>query len=233
MKVFLVDDEEQAHVTMKYYLSEFFPDVEVCGSTTSVIDAGKEIVRLKPDLVFLDINMNQGTGFDLLERVGQSNSLFVFVSAHPEFAFDAIRVNIFDYLLKPVQINELTRVVIKAKQHVASRVEHPYDQAKIQIRVDGKVVLLNKDDVLYISSEGNYSTIHLTDGKNLLITKNIKKLEDSWFTNLPFFRTHQSYIINVNRVTDYTSDQLTIEGSIRIPISKARFDLFREALSRI
>ncbi|MBI3135569.1 MAG: response regulator transcription factor [Bacteroidetes bacterium] len=231
MNVFLVDDEEQAQVTMNYYLREFFPDISVIGTASDIVTAGKEIIRLKPDLVFLDISMPDGTGFDLLERISQSGALFVFVSAHKDFAFDAIKINIFDYLLKPLQVDELTRVVSKARNHLNSRPRsEPNAAAKLQIKADGRVMLLEQNEIVFISSEGNYSTIHTVSGKCYLITKNIKKLEDDQFGGLPFFRIHQSYIINLSKVKQYDAETVLV-GENSIPVSKAKMDAFRQALS--
>lgn len=233
MRVFLVDDEQQAIDTMSYYLKEFFPEVEILGAANDIYAAAREIGKLKPDLVFMDISMPEGSGFELLKRFEGSGPLFVFVSAHSEFAFDAIKVNIFDYLLKPINLSELSRVLIKAN----SALEHQDDLltqgGKFQIKTDGKVLLIGREEVRYVSSEGNYSTIHLVNGKEVLLTKNIKKLEDTIFNGAGFFRPHQSFLVNLQKVIEYNSEEITLEGNQKIPISKARVDAFREAIGKV
>lgn len=234
MRAYIIDDEEHARVTMNYYLEEFFPDINVIGEAADIIQGGKEIARLKPDIVFLDISMPAGTGFELLDRIDGSESLFVFVSGHTEFFFDAIKINIFDYILKPVQLDELKRVITKARLALQDNdLAVPRLNGKIHIRAEGKTIVADCDEILFVSSEGNYSSIHFADGHKILITKNIKKLEQAMFSNFPFFRTHQSYLINLHKVKEFTTDMIKLDNGREVPLAKSRYELFRNAMTRI
>lgn len=233
MKVYIIDDEEQAREVMTYYLQEFFPEVAIIGSAADILKGGKEIVRLKPDLIFLDISMPHGSGFELLDRIDLSNSLFVFVSAHSQFALDAIKINIFDYLLKPLQLDELRRVILKAREHLDNRNDTIINVNKIHLRLERQTILVDPENILYINSDGNYSTIFLADGTDFMITKNIKKLEESSFRPPHFFRIHQSYIINIKMVKSYDSDKVRLDNGAEIPIAKLRLDEFKKLIARI
>jgi len=234
MKVLIVDDEEQARETLSYYLGEFFPDLEIIGKCGNITDAGKIFYEAKPDLVFLDITMPSGTGFDLAKRVDFSETFVVFVTAHAEYAIDAIKMNAFDYLLKPVHIDELTRVIAKAR--ISSKNMHgttiPVEQ-KIKIKHEGKIMVLSPDDFIYARSEGNYTNIYLTEGRKIVISRNIKKIEEEYFAEFPFFRTHQSYIVNLRKVIQFDSNEILLETKIEVPLSKLRYDEFKETMKRI
>ena len=233
MTALIVDDEEQSIETLAFYLKEFFPDIEIVGKAGNIIDAGKVFYDTSPDIVFLDISMPLGTGFDLANQIDFSSSFIIFVTAHSEYAIDAIKINAFDYLLKPVHITELTRVVNKVRNAKRTRQNHVADSPKIKLKYEGKILVLSQNDFIYASSEGNYTKIHVAGRDEILISRNIKKIEEEYFSEFPFFRTHQSFIVNLTKVIEYDANNIKLAGGIQVPVSKARFEKFKQMINQI
>lgn len=238
MKALIIDDEEQARGMMTYYLNEFFSDIEIVGSCSGITEGTEVFFKTHPDIVFLDISMPSGSGFELANRLDFTSTFVVFVTAHAEYALDAFKVNAFDYLLKPLHITELTRVINKARVNQKNVLPVQQTQQsrldrKIKLKYEGKIHLIDTREVEYIRSEGSYTTIVLASGKEMLISKNIKKIEEEYFSALPFVRTHQSYIININKVKEFDANEIILTNSVSVPLSKAKYAEFRTLMDQL
>tara|TARA_R110002073_G_scaffold279026_1_gene443053 strand:+ start:328474 stop:329211 length:738 start_codon:yes stop_codon:yes gene_type:complete len=211
LKTVLIDDEINALEALEWKLNRYIEDLEIikCNSPLEGIDV---IEREKPDLVFLDIEMPEMDGFSLLQQLNYKGFELIFTTAHDEFALKAIKVSAIDYLLKPVDKDELITAVEKV---IDSRKENKLEdklqslfsnintkKGKINIAADGKIYLVDKDDVIMLKSDKSYTTIFLKDDKSILVSKTLKEVEKKF--NFPeFFRVHNSYLINVNHVKEY------------------------------
>ena len=211
LKIVLVDDENDALEALEWKLNTYIDNVHItkCDSPTKAI---KIIDTLKPDVVFLDIQMPEMDGFTLLENLTFKKFNLIFTTAHDEFALKAIKVSAIDYLLKPVDKDELIAAIDKIhKQHQDSLLEDKLhlllgnlnnNHDKINISADGKVYLLDKDDVVMLKSDKSYTTIYLTNDQEILVSKTLKVVEKK-FQFQQFFRVHNSYLINLNHVKEY------------------------------
>lgn len=225
MKALIIDDELKAIELLDYYLTDFFIDFEITGKYTNIKDGFNHINTHEVDVLFLDINMPEGNGIELLNLIQGKNIRTVFTTAHSEYAIDAIKLSAFDYLLKPINITELKRVHSKLQTQLqASRT----NCKKISIKISSSHHIFNLDDITHISSEGNYTTVYSTTEKPLIISKNLKKVETDYFSNLPFFRCHQSHIINIDQVKSYNTYELTLADNSKIPISNKKHTEFIE-----
>ncbi|ELR72726.1 two component transcriptional regulator, LytTR family [Fulvivirga imtechensis AK7] len=197
IRVVLIDDENTAIRALQTLLHEYFDYIEVVG-TASSLDEGKIVVlRQKPDLVFLDIELRDGTGFDLLEAI-PVNFKVVFVTAYSEYALKAIKKRAFDYLLKPVDVDELARTLDDIKRELQTR-EAPRYPARLSIPCKNGSLYIQADQILKLDASGSYSKIFLENGDSHMASHNL-----SYFEKLldpgRFFRCHHSHIVNLTKV---------------------------------
>ncbi len=212
LKIVIVDDEQDALEALEWKLNRYIEDVDIT-LCSSPVESIKIIDELEPDIVFLDIQMPEMDGFTLLENLTNRKFSLIFTTAHDEFALKAIKVSAIDYLLKPVDKDELIEAVDKiVDQRKDSLLEDKLqallgniDQTsseKINIAADGKVYILDKEDVIMLKSDKSYTTIFLTNEQQIVVSKTLKEVEKKFqFSN--FFRVHNSYLINLNHVKEY------------------------------
>lgn len=212
LKVVIVDDENDALEALEWKLNRYVDEVEItkCNSPIESIDV---INNTNPDVVFLDIQMPEMDGFTLLENLTNRKFNLIFTTAHDEFALKAIKVSAIDYLLKPVDKDELIEALDKIKQTQKGDLLEDKLQLllgninetqndKINIAADGKVYLLDKHDVIMLKSDKSYTTLYLTSDQQIVVSKTLKEVEKK-FQFPQFFRVHNSYLINLNHVKEY------------------------------
>lgn len=231
LKTVLIDDEPDSIETLKLMLSEY-PQVEVVGTFTDSPKALKEIPLLKPDLLFLDVEMPVLNGFELLEQLGEVDFNVVFATAYNQFALKAFRFNALDYLVKPVHGEELQHVIEKA----AKRNNVHKDQldnlkkqlregniTKIAIPEQTGITFIDIKDIVFVEASGNYSSIVLNDKKKLLITRNLKDIQEV-LEEQSFLRVHRQYIINLNLVKSFNRNEglLTMITGDTLPVARSQ-----------
>lgn len=211
LNIVLVDDENDALEALEWKLNNYIDEVQII-KCSSPIDSIKVINETKPDIVFLDIQMPEMDGFTLLEHLEFRKFNLIFTTAHDEFALKAIKVSAIDYLLKPVDKDELIAAIDKIKQQqndilledklqlLLGNLNNNHD--KINISADGKVYLLDKDDVVMLKSDKSYTTIFLANEQEIVVSKTLKEVEKK-FQFPQFYRVHNSYLINLNHVKEY------------------------------
>src|ERR1700744_2279000 len=210
----IIDDEEMGAELLQILLEKNCPEIDIV-SICSKPELGIEMIkRLKPKIVFLDVEMPKISGFNLLEQVKNENFECIFTTAYDHYAIHAIKHNALDYLLKPIDVTELKSAVLKAKnkidngntnllQMVTKLVENmplTGQNTKFSIPVGGEVFYVESEEVLYFEADSNYTNIYLDnkDGK-ITSSKNLKKIEEGLNIDF-FFRIHNSYIINLKNV---------------------------------
>lgn len=223
IKCIIVDDEPNAVEGLKMIIHEFCENLEVLATANSAIEAVKKINDFQPDLVFLDINMPGGSGFDFLEIYADKKFDVIFVTASNDYALKAFKVNAVDYLLKPIDIEELINAVEKVKENVLSRknalplevdklkqvlVPLASENNKYSISAEGVIRIVDKSNVIVLKGDGNYTTFHLRDHESQMMSKNLGYFASD-FENYPFYRCHQSSIINIDEIVKITN----VEGT--------------------
>ncbi|MCM2301908.1 MAG: LytTR family DNA-binding domain-containing protein [Flavobacteriaceae bacterium] len=218
-KILLIDDEKDALEALEWKLKTYIKDVDVT-LCNSPIKALTLIDEVKPDIVFLDIHMPEMDGFTFLEKLSHRNFNLIFTTAHNEFAIKAFKVSAVDYLLKPVDKDELIAAIDKVKiaTKEAPKVDNQMESKlqmllnnlsagggnteKIHISADGKVYLLEKEEVVMMEADKSYTTIYLNNGQEIVVSKTLKEVEKS-FQFPRFYRVHNSYLINLDHVKEY------------------------------
>ncbi len=208
VKAIIIDDEERNIDVLSNLVGSFCPDVYLAGTANDADTAISLIKTLSPDMIFLDIEMTGKNGFDILEAFPEPGFEVIFVTAYEKYAVKAFRYEASDYILKPVNIEELQEAVSRTVKKIQQKNTQPIEKTllaepqKIALYADKTTSFENIEDILFISSKQNYSEVHLTGNKTKLIAKGLSYFEE----NLPssmFMRIHNSYIINLNQVRQY------------------------------
>jgi two-component system LytT family response regulator len=241
IEVVLVDDEKKALESLQWELSNFSAEVEVIATFTDPAEALVFLQRQSPDCIFLDIEMPTMDGFQFLEKMPDKEVPVVITTAYDQYAIQAIKKEALDYLLKPIDSDDLEDTLSKLRKRRADQeleISTPQEislqtawqtqsQKKITINADGKLLFLEDQDILYAQSDGNYSTLYLSDGRKIVLTKKLKEIELLLPGNV-FFRIHNSYIINLNKVKEYlkTDGYVVLESNHKIPVSRKKKSAF-------
>lgn len=241
LKTVLVDDEINALEALEWKLNRYIEDIQII-KCNSPVEAIAVIEKEKPDLVFLDIEMPEMDGFTMLQKLSNTNFDLIFTTAHDEFALKAIKVSAIDYLLKPVDKDELITAVDKVRasrkgnqledklQSLFTNLKDKND--KISIAADGKIYLLERDDVIMLKSDKSYTTIFLKDDKKIVVSKTLKEVEKK-FDYSEFYRVHNSYLININHVKEYLKSmggELIMSNGMSASISRNKKNELLEKL---
>lgn len=238
-RAIIADDEASARAVIKQFLSLYFPEIQISGEAASVKEAIQLIKDQKFGLLFLDIELEDGTGFNLLDQLPELNLNVIFTTAHNEFAIRAFRYNAVDYLLKPIDPDDFRAAVEKARQFnsfdvlrrqfsqlVATTTQNSFERI-ILTTSDGQV-FAKTNDIIRIETYGNYSFVFLAPHDRLLVSRNLKEFEEM-LPEPDFFRVHQSHIINTRQVKKYVKDDggyVLMSDDTKIPISRRRKEEF-------
>ncbi|MEL6863271.1 MAG: LytTR family DNA-binding domain-containing protein [Bacteroidota bacterium] len=233
----IIDDEARSRRTLGHLIKEYCHQVQIVGEAEDVLSGVKVIQNTQPDIVFLDIEMPNYSGFQLIEYFDQINFDIIFTTAYEEYAIKAFKVSAIGYLLKPINIDELIAAVAKAerlrnKRQTQGQIAPSTEKGRrIILPAQNGMIYLNLDEICYLESEGRYARVHLIDGSDLLTTKSLKDCQD--LLNHPFFlRVHRSYIINLSYIKKYTKGResfVLMENKAQIDVGKN----YKEELSRI
>ena len=242
----LVDDEPDTLKTLQLLVKRHCPDINVAGAYTCPKTAHGEIEKLNPELLFLDVQMPEMSGFELLEKLKRFNGSVIFVTAHNGHALRAIKFSALDYLLKPVDITELKQAVEKYKkiksakpgndvlQQLAKNLEFLATPAanKIAVSTQEGVEIVMLADVDYLKADRNYTLIKRKGKKDLLVSKPLKDFEET-LPSTQFMRIHSSYLINLQKVERYVRSDggyAVMEDGTEITVSRSHKDEFLQYL---
>ncbi|MFZ4057644.1 MAG: LytR/AlgR family response regulator transcription factor [Ferruginibacter sp.] len=208
----IIDDESAARNVLKEMIEASGLPVTILAMAEDVPSGVKAINKFKPDFIFLDVEMPQYNGFQLLDFFETIDFDIVFATAYSEYAVRAFQVSAVDYLVKPIQLDYLITAIERVQQNKNEPKER-YEVLKnnntaseiqrLALPVTNGLLFTNIDDIIYIEAEGSYSYFHFTDGKKILVSKKIKEFENLLLPTGIFFRTHRSYIINLNKIKQY------------------------------
>ncbi|MGY0390942.1 LytR/AlgR family response regulator transcription factor [Bizionia sp. KMM 8389] len=235
IRAVIVDDEQKAIESLSWELTNFSNEVEIIATFTNPEKAINYLKTNTPDCVFLDINMPTMDGFQFLDKVSKTEFATIITTAYNEYALKALKHEAIDYLLKPIDSDDLTETLQKIKKHKAkmfptAKIEevlinfnNNFSQKKITINSDGKLLFLDTDNIIYIESDGNYSTFIMADHQKICVTKKLKEVNAILPENY-FFRIHNSYIINLNKIKEYlkTDGYVVMESNEKIPVARQR-----------
>ena len=237
MRVLLIDDELNALKSLAWEIQTFCPEVEVVDQFVKPQDALNFIKVNEVDLIFLDIEMPGMNGFQFLDHCVHRNFKVVITTAYDHYAIQAIKLKAFDYLLKPIDSDDLKTCIEKViadKKSEKSNVQiekllTDFSQKnsspiqKISFNAEGKLLFFNLSDILYFKSEGNYSFIYTNKTQKKLINHNLKSVEDK-LIDYPFVRIHNSFIINISKIIEFNKAEqyIILEHDVVLPVSRTK-----------
>ncbi|APG65745.1 DNA-binding response regulator [Tenacibaculum todarodis] len=237
----IVDDELKAIKSLSWEISNFKEIINVVATFNNPEEALVYLKKNKIDCLFLDIEMPTMDGFQFLERIEKRDFAVVITTAYNDYAIKALKNEAIDYLLKPIDTDDLKDTLEKVEKHnyhfdntekfekILTGFNEKFNQRKITVSTDGKLIFLESDEILFVESEGNYSTIHTIGNKKIVLTKKLKEVDQLLPSN-HFFRIHNSFIINLNKIKEFlkTDGYVIIEGNHKIPVSRQRKSEFLE-----
>jgi two-component system LytT family response regulator len=239
MRTIIVDDEEKARKTIYNYLSLGCKEVEVIAQADSVESGYQAIVAFKPDLVLLDINLTDGTGFDLLKKFDHITFKIIFITAYEEYAIKAFKFSALDYLLKPLNPQELVEAIEKAaktienenvelrfKAFLTNYDDKPKPDKKLVLKTSENIHLVDIKDIIRCEADGSYTTFFLADGRKIMVSKNLKEYEDI-LTEYNFFRPHHSHLVNLSYMLSFEKrdgGQVIMKDKSIVPVATRRKD---------
>ncbi|HXC05083.1 MAG TPA: LytTR family DNA-binding domain-containing protein [Bacteroidia bacterium] len=248
IRAILVDDETKGRELLGLLIRENCPNVEIVGSASNIAQAATLLETLHPDLVFLDIEMAGGSGFDFLEQQDTTSFAVIFVTANNQYAIRAFKFSAIDYLLKPVDEEELVAAVGKAESHLKNK--NPQAEVdnlrlhfnalkksstKLALSTQSGLLFIEITEIMRCEADGKYTTCFLADGKKHLVTKNLKEFED-FLSDYNFIRVHHSHLVNMDCIREYISGRggyIIMNDGKNISISQRKKDEFLKRLNRI
>lgn len=235
IKAIIIDDIEQARITLKKDLQVYAPDVEIIGEANGVVEGAKLLKNTKPDILFLDIQMQDGSGFDLLDILKEINFKIIFITASDAHAIKAFRYAAIDYLMKPVDPDELISALRKYREHNPNENENykllnetlknaqkPHE--RLALHTQDKIHIVNIQDIIRCESNINYTEFHFSNGKKFLVTKTLKDFEDL-LNDQGFYRVHQSHLVNTKYIKEFVKTDggyLIMTDGCNVPVSSRK-----------
>ncbi len=247
IKAVVIDDEINNQELISNLLKSYAENIQVVGLADSVESAYKTIQEHQPDLIFLDVQMPDGTGFDLLKKFEKINFKIIFVTAHQEFALEAFKYSALDYILKPLSPANLLAAVNKAEETMGSdelnmklkillnNIAEPIkNKKKIVLKTMERIYSVGLDDIIRFESDGGYTKVYLTDGKRITVSKTMKEYDDL-LLDAGFLRVHHSHLINMNHLFCFEKAEghVVMKDDSVVPVSNRKKDHLMELLNML
>ena len=250
IQAIIIDDELDSVDTLRWKLETYCPDVKIMQSFTDPTKGLEFLKSNEIDLLFLDIEMPKLNGFDILQSLDHIQFDVIFVTAYSEFGIQAVKFSALDYLLKPVQINELKEAVNKyVDRQMKPLINHEQFRLlfrNIHLQKEGKTGLIplstkesiefaDPAEIVVFESDSNYTTVHFMDGRKKLIAKTLKEF-DMMLSDTDFERSHHSFLVNLRQVKEYMKidgGYLIMRTGMQVPVSRGRREVFLQRLAEL
>lgn len=247
IKSIIIDDETNNQELISNLLKSYTENIQVVAIANSVETAYNTIIEHQPDLIFLDIQMPDGTGFDLLKKFDKINFKVIFVTAHQEYAIEAFKYSAIDYLLKPLSPANLILAVKKVEESISgeeinlkfktllSNISEPLkNKKKIVLKTMERIYSVDINDIIRFESDGGYSKVYLLDGKRIMVSRTMKEFEDM-LLDANFLRVHNSHLINMNHLYCFEKAEghIVMKDDSIVPVSNRKKEQLLELLNMI
>jgi len=244
IKSIIIDDEQHCIDALKTDLEKYCGNVDVCATCSSGKEGVLAIKKYKPRLIFLDVEMPWMNGFEMLEMLDHIDFYIIFTTAYDKFAAKAFRISAIDYLLKPIDVNDLLIAVKKAEERILAsegainienllhNIRQPAQYQKIAFPQREGYEFIAAENILYCHAEGAYTTIHLKEGKKFLVSKTLGDIEEMLPADI-FHRIHHSIIVNLQHITNFIRSDggyVQIDNGEKLIVSKAKKEMLLQRL---
>jgi len=230
LRAVIIDDERKSRENLELLLQSFVENVDIVGTADGVYTGIKAINEKEPDVVFLDIHLANGDGFQVLDGIENRHQNIIFVTGHEEHAVKAFRSDAIDYLLKPVSIEHLQDAVERVRNRVQN--ESKSENGILALSTSKGIQFVKTEDILYCKGDGAYTYFFLKNGERITTSKNLKEYENK-LSEYNFFRSHKSYLINLSEIKTYIRGEgshAVMTNGDNVGVSKRRKDEFLAAL---
>ncbi len=240
IKAIIVDDELRARALLDNLIKEYCADISVIEQCVDLPNAVKTIRKLKPDIVFLDIEMPGHSGLELLDFFNEDelNFAIIFTTAYNQYAIEAIKLSAFDYILKPIEPEELEKSLERYRKKTSTiqsnDIEISDSNKKIAVPTSNGLKFIDPDTIIYLKADNTYTEVYTLDGNRLIVSRTLKNFEETLTSLTYFFRCNKSYIVNTKCVTDYVKSDggyLVLNNKINVPLSPDKVSDFLELSS--
>ena len=248
MRAIIIDDESKQRELVQAIVEMYCPNVEIVAQADGVKNAQIAITKYKPDLLFLDVEMGDGTGFDLLKKVQKRDFQVIFITAHNIFALEAIKFSALDYLLKPVSPEDLALAVQKAEamkdkenmqaqlSFLLSKVQgEPEKKGKIILKDADNIHIVEVDKIIRLEAQNNYTEFFFENGEAMLVSRPLKYYEQMLPEDI-FFRNHRSHLFNLhflNRIDKRMGGFIVLKDGTELPLSMRKKDTLLLAIAQL
>lgn len=248
MRALIIDDEKKAREAIRSIIQLYCPEINIAGEADSVATGIELIGREKPELIFLDIDLSDGSGFDLLKKIMPVNFKIIFITAYGDHALKAFKFSALDYILKPVNPDELIAAVEKARSHhVKDNISQKFETfisnmenisrevKKIVLKTSDSIHVVNVNEIICCEADRNYTVFKLSSGKQILVSNTLKEY-DEMLSNYQFFRAHQSHLVNINYISSYEKKDggfLIMKDKSIVPVSVRKKEILLGLLKNI
>jgi len=233
----IIDDEEDSRSNTRSMLQQYCAEIEIVGEADNGPEGKLKIQELKPQVVFLDINMPGMNGFQMLEGIYERDFCVIFITAYSEHGITAVKAGAIDYLLKPLMLSELQAAIKKVAQHYENKTntsgqKPEQDKNLVLINHSRGFTLVDYKDIVWLEANDNYTNLFLNGQKKIVASKTLKEFE-AILPDTEFFRIHRSALININYVKEYSNNEggeVILSEGTHVQVSKARIQEFSEFL---
>jgi two-component system LytT family response regulator len=231
MRVFIADDETDSRGIIKQYLKDEFRSAEIVGEASNGEETLRRLSELEVDLVFLDIELGDMSGLEVLEQLSEVNFEVIFVTAYDQYAIQAIKLDALDYVLKPIDRLEFVRAYHKAQNQLVERrkktitPKRATSKDRMALPTSGGYRMIRLDQLIRCQADDNYTRFYLKGGQQILVSKTLKTYESHLTGKYPFVRIHAAHIVNINFISEYIrgrgGDVVLDTGEV-LPVSDAK-----------
>lgn len=248
MNILIIDNENAIRVGLVKMINSFCPNVNQIWEANGVASGIEAIGKYKPDLVFLDVEMDDGTGIQLIEKLGKFDFQLIFITAHDKYAVNAFKLSAIDFLLKPIDSNDLVSAVSKASEKIKSKslnlqiqilqeslTSLSVNEKKIVLKDSESIYFVKIADIVHCKAEGPYTEFYLIPQQKIIISKSLKEYEEI-LEPYGFVRPHHSHLVNIKRIVRFDradGGTIILENKQTIPVSQRKREHIMELLNKI
>ncbi|MBK7888606.1 MAG: response regulator transcription factor [Bacteroidetes bacterium] len=244
IRALILDDEKASLTQLRESIERYIPDITQIWATSDPAEAMMLINEQHPQLLFLDIEMPQMNGFEFLEKIKERNFAVIFTTAFSQYAIKALRFSALDYLLKPVQEDELKKAVERFREQPVAleQMQKLYEQLfenvksghetgfKLSLQTGNRIYFIAPDEITWCKGDNNYTLVYTKDGREFTMSKTLKDV-DEMLQPFGFLRSHKSSLVNAKEVTALDNEELVLKSGVRIPVSRRRMEDVKSFLS--
>ncbi len=247
LRTIIIDDEPHMHQALEKLVKAHCPNVKLVAKASGVKTGIEAIKRYHPDLILLDIKMKDGTGFDLLKQLEPVDFKVIFITAFDQYAIEAFKFSALDYLLKPVDPDDLMKAINKAEKLVLKELNTQLEVLEENLQTDSKsnkkiilktfenIHLVKIRDIIFCQSDNNYTHFHLLDNHKILVSNTLKEY-DEMLREFGFFRVHQSFLINLGHIVRFEKadgGSIILANKHKVPVASRKREQLLELFERI